>query len=67
LQTHCRTIYGPTCGGPVIVNSVAQTSRINAYLGSNPKPQQSRHVFYMLANTFPQLLGDGLMSPKVKF
>ena len=36
----------------VIVDSNALACRIDAYLRMNPKPEQSRWVFYVLANAF---------------
>jgi hypothetical protein len=57
----------PTHGGPAIVDSDALACRIDTYLGINPEPEQSRRVFYVLANTFAQLSGGALMPPKAKF
>ena len=39
----------------MIVDSNALACRINAYLGANPKPELSRHVFYVSVNAFAQL------------
>ena len=37
---------------PVIVDSDVLACRIDAHLGTNPKLGLSRHVFYVLVNTF---------------
>jgi hypothetical protein len=41
--------------------------RIDAYLGTNPEPDQSRHVFCVLANAFTQLSGSGPMPLEAEF
>jgi hypothetical protein len=51
----------------VIVDSDALACRIDTYLGINPEPEQSWHVFYALANTFAQLSGGAPMPPEVEF
>jgi hypothetical protein len=57
----------PTHRGPVIVDSNALACRIDTYLGINPEPEQSWHVFYALANTFAQLSWGAPMPPEVEF
>jgi hypothetical protein len=45
----------PARVGPSIVDSNALARRIDAYLRTNTKPEQSWHIFYVLANAFTQL------------
>ena len=40
------------CVSPANVDSDVLACKIDTYLGTNPEPEQSRHVFYMLANAF---------------
>jgi hypothetical protein len=53
--------------GPAIVNSDVLACRIDACLGTNPKPKLSQHVFYVLANAFAQLSRSGTLSPEAEF
>ena len=50
--------HGPVRASPMIIDSDALACKINAYLGPNPEPKLSRHVFYMLVNAFAQLFGN---------
>ena len=65
---HILTLdHGLAHASPMIVNSDALACRIDAYLGTNPKPGLSRHIFYVLANAFAQLSGSGSMPLEAKF
>ena len=44
--------HGPARASPTIINSDAQACRIGAYLGTNPEPELSQRIFYVLLNTF---------------
>jgi hypothetical protein len=45
-------ILGPACIGPTTVDLDVLPCKIDAYLEMDPKPKQSRHMFYVLANAF---------------
>ena len=62
-----RLDHGLVLTGPMIINPDVLACRIDAYLGANPKPELSRHIFYMLANAFTQLSESGPMLPKAEF
>ena len=59
--------HGPAQARGTIVDSVVLACRIEAYLGATPELELSRHVFYVLANTFSQLFGGRTLSLEVKF
>jgi hypothetical protein len=42
--------HGLACAGPVIVDSNTLEYKIDTYLKTNPKPELSQHVFYVLVN-----------------
>ena len=54
-------ILRPAYISPTTIDSDALPCRIDAYLGTDPEPKQSQHMFYVLANAFAQLSGGRLM------
>ena len=56
-----------TRAGPAIIDSDVLACQVDAYLGANPEPESSRHVFYVLANTFAQLSRGGPLSLEAEF
>ena len=65
---HIPTLdHGPARAGPVIVDSDTLAFRIGAYLGANPEPELSRHVFYVSVNAFAQLSRSGPLPLDAEF